>query len=201
VRAALGLEPRPRQKPPEMPLPGRPPRLCDGCPHIDSYTIVRLIMDAFPETRVFSDIGCYTLGAYPPYNAAHSCIDMGASIGMAMGAAQAGMRPVVATIGDSTFMHSGMTPLAGAADQNLAMTVFILDNSTTAMTGGQPSMATGGRLLQVVKGLGVNPEHVHVLEAHRKHHEANLEIIKREVAYEGLSVIIPTRECVVTAKK
>jgi indolepyruvate ferredoxin oxidoreductase alpha subunit len=201
VRGALGLPPVERQKAPDVPLPGRPPRLCDGCPHIDSYTILRLVMDAFPATRVFSDIGCYTLGAYPPYEAAHSCIDMGASISMAMGAAQAGMHPVVATIGDSTFMHSGMTPLAGAVEQNLRMTVVILDNSTTAMTGGQTSMASGGRLLQVIKGLGVNPEHIHVIEAHRKHHEANLEIIKREVAYEGLSVIIPTRECVVTAVK
>ncbi|MBI5532299.1 MAG: indolepyruvate ferredoxin oxidoreductase [Deltaproteobacteria bacterium] len=201
VRAALGMPAIERQTPPDVPVPNRPPRLCDGCPHIDSYTILRMVMDVFPQTRVFSDIGCYTLGAYPPYEAAHSCIDMGASISMAMGAAQAGMRPVVATIGDSTFMHSGMTPLAGAVDQNLPMTVVILDNATTAMTGGQDTMATGSRLLNVVKGLGVNPEHIHVLEAHRKHHEANLEIIKREVAYEGLSVIIPTRECVVTAKK
>ena len=201
VRAALGMPAIERQKAPKLPMAERPPRLCDGCPHIDSYTILRMVMDAFPETRVFSDIGCYTLGAYPPYEAAHSCIDMGASISMAMGAAQAGMHPVLATIGDSTFMHSGMTPLAGAVEQNLPMTVVILDNSTTAMTGGQPSMASDGRLLQVVKGLGVNPEHIHVLEAHRKHQAANLEIIKREVAYEGLSVIIPTRECVVTAVK
>lgn len=200
VRKALGLPEVKKQVIPDVPLPGRPPRLCDGCPHIDSYTIVREIMNEMPETRNFADIGCYTLGAYAPYNAIHSCIDMGASISMAMGAAQAGLKPVLCTIGDSTFMHSGMTPLVGAAAQNLPMTVFILDNSTTAMTGGQDSMGEG-RLLDVIKGLGVNPEHIHVLQAHRKFHDANLEIIRREVAYEGLSVIIPTRECVVTAKK
>ncbi|HQP36735.1 MAG TPA: thiamine pyrophosphate-dependent enzyme [Polyangiaceae bacterium] len=200
VRKALGMPAVARQSTPTVHLPARPPRLCDGCPHIDSYQIVREIMDELPETRVFGDIGCYTLGAYPPYQTIHSCIDMGASISMAMGAAQAGMRPVLCTIGDSTFIHSGMTPLIGAAQQNTPMTVFILDNSTTAMTGGQDSMADGV-LANVVKGLGVDPEHVHVLQAHRKFHDQNLEIIRREVAYEGLSVIIPTRECVVTAKK
>jgi indolepyruvate ferredoxin oxidoreductase, alpha subunit len=201
VRAALGMPALPRQSIAGLQLPNRPPRLCDGCPHIDTYTIIRMVMDALPDTRVFSDIGCYTLGAYPPYEAAQSCIDMGASISMAMGAAQAGMRPVIATIGDSTFMHSGMTPLAGAVRENSPITVFILDNGTTAMTGGQTSMGTGEPLHNVVKGLGVNPEHLHILQAHRKQHDSNLEIIRREVQYEGLSVIIPTRECVVTAKK
>jgi indolepyruvate ferredoxin oxidoreductase alpha subunit len=118
-----------------------------------------------------------------------------------MGASQAGMRPVMCTIGDSTFMHSGMTPLVGAAQQNTAMTVLILDNSTVAMTGGQATMATGDELVRVVKGLGVNPEHIHVLQMHRKNREANSQIVRRELAYEGLSVIITVRECVVTAKK
>lgn len=201
VRAAVGIAALPTQRPVDFALANRPPKLCDGCPHIDAYNIVIEIMKEYPSARVFSDIGCYTLGALPPYEAAHSCIDMGASISMAMGASQAGMRPVLATIGDSTFIHSGMTPLIGAAAQNVAMTVFILDNSTVAMTGGQPSLASGEDLVRVVKGLGVNPQHLHVLEAHRKHHQANVEIIRREVGYEGLSVIIPTRECVVTAKK
>jgi indolepyruvate ferredoxin oxidoreductase, alpha subunit len=201
VRAALGMPLVPRQKPPEFEVPNRPPKLCDGCPHIDSYNLIKEILGEHPKARVFSDIGCYTLAALPPYEAGHACIDMGASISMAMGAAQAGMSPVLATIGDSTFMHSGMTPLVGAAKQDLPMTVFILDNETVAMTGGQPTMATGQRLLQTVQGLGVHPDHVHLLQAHRKFHEANAQIVRREIAYQGLSVIIPVRECIVTARK
>jgi indolepyruvate ferredoxin oxidoreductase alpha subunit len=84
VRKALGLPERPRQAAPDLKLAGRPPSLCDGCPHIDSYNAVKVILEAEPKARVFADIGCYTLGAYAPYNAAHSCVDMGASISMAM---------------------------------------------------------------------------------------------------------------------
>jgi indolepyruvate ferredoxin oxidoreductase alpha subunit len=201
VRKALGKDAIVHQTAPSLPIAGRPPRLCDGCPHIDAYGMIKDMLEEKPELRVFGDIGCYTLGALPPYNAAHSCVDMGASISMAMGAAQAGMRPVMCTIGDSTFMHSGMTPLVGAATQNTPMTVFILDNSTTAMTGGQHTMQTGPDLVRVVKGLGVDPEHIHVLEMRRKFRDENIEFIRKELAYEGLSVIITVRECIVTAKK
>jgi indolepyruvate ferredoxin oxidoreductase alpha subunit len=201
VRSALGLPAHPAQGPADVPLSVRLPCLCDGCPHIDTFDAIKVILDEQPGARVFSDIGCYTLGAYPPYNACHSCVDMGASISMAMGAAQAGMRPVLATIGDSTFVHSGMTPLVGAISQNLAMTVFILDNGTVGMTGGQESMVCGDRLVSLVKGLGVRPEHLHLIRAHRKDHEANVALIRHEVAHEGLSVIIPVRECIQTAKK
>ncbi len=201
VRGILGKAPLPRQKVPDFALPERPPRLCDGCPHIDSYNIIRDLLGENPSARVFSDIGCYTLAALPPYNAAHSCVDMGASISMAMGASKAGLRPAIATIGDSTFIHSGMTPLIDAAKHNVPMTVFILDNSTVAMTGGQATMASGEDLVRVVKGLGVDPEHFHVLEAHRKAREKNTDIIRKELAYDGLSVIMTVRECIVTAKK
>jgi len=201
VRAVLGKPPLPRLQTPAFELPGRPPRLCDGCPHIDSYNIISSLLGEYPGARVFSDIGCYTLAALPPYEAAHSCVDMGASISMAMGAAEAGLRPAIATIGDSTFVHSGMTPLVGAARRNLPMTVFILDNSTVAMTGGQDTMASGEDLVRIVKGLGVDPAHVHKLEVHRKNRERNTEIVRNELAYEGLSVIITARECVVTARK
>jgi indolepyruvate ferredoxin oxidoreductase alpha subunit len=201
VREALGMPARERQKMADLALVSRPPSLCDGCPHIDSYNAIKVVLEADPAARVFADIGCYTLGAYPPYNAAHSCVDMGASISMAMGAAAAGMHPVIATIGDSTFVHSGMTSLVGAAKRNLNMTVFILDNATVGMTGGQETMATGNDIARIVKGLGVNPEHVQVINPLRKHHAANVEVVKREVAYRGLSVIIPERECIQTVKK
>jgi indolepyruvate ferredoxin oxidoreductase alpha subunit len=96
-------------------------------------------------------------------------------------------------------MHSGMTGLVGAAKRNLNMTVFILDNATVGMTGGQATMATGDQLAQVVKGLGVHPDHVHVINPHRKNHAANVEIVRKEIEYRGLSVIIPSRECIQTA--
>ncbi len=200
VRAALGLPERARQAMAPLELAPRPPSLCPGCPHIDSYTAIKELMGEMPTMRVFGDIGCYALGGLPPYSAAHTCVDMGASISMAMGAAAAGLHPAIATLGDSTFIHSGMTSLVGAARQNLNMTVFILDNATVGMTGGQETMATGSRLEEVCKGLGVNPEHLHVIQAHKKFHAENVALIRREIEYRGLSVIIPVRECIQTAK-
>ena len=148
-----------------------------------------------------SDIGCYTLGALPPYNAISSCVDMGASISMAKGAADAGMRPAVAVIGDSTFTHSGMTPLLDAVWEQSPIKVLILDNGTTGMTGGQDSPATG-RLVEIVTGLGVPPEHVRVIEPLPNRHEENVAILREEILeYEGLSVIIAERECIQTRRR
>ena len=110
----------------------------------------------------FSDIGCYTLAALPPYNAINSCVDMGASVTMAIGAADAGLFPSVAVIGDSTFTHSGMTGLLDAVVKNSSVTIIISDNSTTGMTGGQKSQATG-RLEQICDGIGVSPDHLRVI--------------------------------------
>jgi len=125
---------------------------------------------------------------------------MGASITMAKGAADAGMIPSAAVIGDSTFTHSGMTGLLDAVHEKSPITVLILDNATTAMTGGQESHAAG-RLEDICKGLGVEEEHIRVLRPLRKYHEENVRIIKEELAYDGVSVIIPRRECIVTIDK
>jgi indolepyruvate ferredoxin oxidoreductase alpha subunit len=193
LAAALG---RPtRALPVATDLAARPPQLCRGCPHIDSF---KAIIDATAgkEPYLFSDIGCYTLGVMPPYRAVHSCVDMGSSISMAHGASRAGARPVLCTIGDSTFAHSGMTPLIGAAQADADMTVVILDNSTTAMTGAQQSLTTGERLLEVVRGLGVKPEHLHVLDPHPSKHAQNVEVIRRAVEHRGLDVIVADRECI-----
>jgi len=178
----------------------RPPALCLGCPHIDSYTALNEVMDLYTPGRVFSDIGCYTLGALPPYNAIYSTVDMGASITMAKGASDAGLRPAVAVIGDSTFTHSGMTSLLDCVVENTPITVFILDNYTTGMTGGQDSNALG-HIGNICKGLGIPEEHIHVITPLKKFHESNVQIIKEEIEYQGVSVIIPTRECVQTLKK
>lgn len=179
---------------------GRPPSFCPGCSHIDSYNALNEALKDYSKGRVFSDIGCYTLGATPPFEAINSCVDMGASIPMAKAASDMGLRPAVAVIGDSTFTHSGMTGLLDAVVYNAPITVIILDNSTTGMTGGQPSHANQ-RLVSICTGLGVNPEHIRIIKPLKNRHQENVQIIKEELAYEGVSVIIPTRECVQTLNR
>ncbi|MFC2115718.1 thiamine pyrophosphate-dependent enzyme [Bacteroidota bacterium] len=178
----------------------RPPALCKGCSHADVYHALNEVMASYGKGRVFSDIGCYTLGALPPYNSIDTCVDMGASVTMAKGAADAGLIPSVCVIGDSTFIHSGMTGLLDAVREDSPITVIISDNSTTAMTGGQESHATG-RLVSICAGLGVHPEHIHNLNPLKKYHTQNVEVLKKEIAYEGLSVIIAERECIQTASR
>ena len=199
VAVALGMEDTFGLPIPDL-VVGRPPSLCSGCPHIDSYHALNQALSLLPKGRVFSDIGCYTLGALHPYEAINSCVDMGASITMAKGAADAGMIPAVAVIGDSTFTHSGMTGLLDAVYEKSPITVLILDNETTAMTGGQDSAALG-RLEDICKGLGVEEDHLRVVRPLKKNHEEFVQILEEELAYQGVSVIIPRRECIVAIDK
>lgn len=199
VAVGLGLEDTIGKPVPEL-VVGRPPSMCIGCSHIDSYNALNEAMEDYSKGRVFADIGCYTLGAMPPFNAINSCVDMGASITMAKGAADAGLVPSVGVIGDSTFTHSGMTGLLDAINDKSPITVFILDNATTGMTGGQKSSATG-KVDDICKGLGVEKEHIRVLKPLRKFHDENVAIMKEELAYNGVSVIIPRRECIQTLNK
>jgi indolepyruvate ferredoxin oxidoreductase alpha subunit len=195
VAAALGQPLAPSAD--EVPdLTARPPALCRGCPHADTFQAIIDATAGYPEPILFSDIGCYTLGVLPPYRAVHSCVDMGASIAMAHGAAQAGAFPVLCTIGDSTFTHSGMTPLLGAIRSNARMTVFVLDNGTVAMTGGQDTLLTGTPLLEMLKGLGVPAEHLHVIEPLPRNHEQNVALVRRALEHRGLSVIVAQRACI-----
>ncbi len=175
----------------------RPPALCAGCPHTDSYNALNIVMEEFGKGRVFADIGCYTLAALQPLEAINTCVDMGASITMAKGAADVGLVPAVAVIGDSTFTHSGITGLLDAINCKSPITVMILDNGTTGMTGGQQSQATG-KIEDICLGLGVEKEHIHVLNPIRKYHDENVAIMKQELKYKGVSVIIPRRECIIT---
>jgi indolepyruvate ferredoxin oxidoreductase, alpha subunit len=198
VATALGREVQTGQPKSEVVKP-RPPELCPGCPHIDSYNALNEVLHELEPGRVFSDIGCYTLGALEPFNAINTCVDMGASITMAKGAADAGLFPAVAVIGDSTFTHSGMTGLLDAIIENSPITVMIVDNETTGMTGGQTSSARG-KLEDICIGLGVPKEHVRVVEPLKKNHEDNMRVIKEELYYEGVSVIIERRECIQTLK-
>jgi indolepyruvate ferredoxin oxidoreductase alpha subunit len=197
VAKALDIEIKEGDPIPDI-VANRPPALCKGCGHIDMYSALGEALEPYGPGRVFSDIGCYTLGALPPYNSINSCVDMGASITMAKGASDAGLRPSVAVIGDSTFTHSGMTGLLDAVVEQTPVTVIISDNATTGMTGGQKSHATN-RLYSICKGLGVEEEHIVELTPLRKHHEENTKLISKELSFEGVSVIISSRECIQTA--
>ena len=175
----------------------RPPQLCQGCGHRDVYTALNQVLADYPDHRVFGDIGCYTLGALPPFQSLSSCVDMGASITMAKGAADAGLFPAVAIIGDSTFTHSGMTGLLDAVNDKSNITVVISDNLTTGMTGGQDSAGTN-KFEAICLGLGVEPEHVRGVVPLPKNMPEITRVIREEIEYKGVSVIIPRRECIQT---
>jgi len=186
-------------------LPGRPPVMCPGCPHRGMFYLLGRL-----RATVCGDIGCYTLGALPPLNSMDSCVCMGASIGMALGMEKARgrdfARRLVAVIGDSTFVHSGITPLIDAVYNGGTITVIILDNGTTAMTGHQDHPATGYRvtgepapqlsLEELVKAIGV--KRVRVVDPLNL--KATREVLKEELAAEELSVVISRRPCVLIDK-
>lgn len=199
VAAALGFDANDTFSPATN-LVGRPPQLCPGCGHRDVYKALNEVAAEYPDARIFGDIGCYTLGALPPFQALSSCVDMGASITMAKGAADAGVFPAIAVIGDSTFTHSGMTGLLDAVNDNSNITIIISDNLTTAMTGGQDSAGTN-KFEAICLGLGVSPEHVKVVVPIPANMPEITRTIREEINYKGVSVIIPRRECMQTLKR
>ncbi|MDR0598837.1 MAG: indolepyruvate ferredoxin oxidoreductase [Treponema sp.] len=220
IRPALGLPPRPSildTLPPGSPAAvfagggvSRPPQLCAGCPHADSYEALNRAVAALnggtgespgPRVSVNADIGCYSLGAAPPYAAIESIVCMGASVGMARGAADAGIPYAFAVIGDSTFIHSGITPLIDAVQANTPMTVIILDNSTVAMTGCQRTAFPSGGLRNLILGTGLDPAHYLELEALKQRLEENAARLKTEAEYRGLSVVVFRRECLEAARR
>ena len=200
VRKALGLAPAETYSKSEVTVP-RPPALCQGCGHRDFYTALNVVLKEYaPSARVFSDIGCYTLGYMPPFNSFQTCVEMGASVTMALGAANSGVWPAVAVIGDSTFTHSGMTGLLDCVNAGASVTICISDNLTTGMTGGQDSAGTG-RLEEICKGLGVDPAHIRTIVPLPKNYPDMEKVIDEEINYSGVSVIICRRECIQTAKR
>lgn len=201
ARAALGLAPAPPAPSLDIDLPVRPPQLCKGCPHADSYHAIKEALDSFPQAVVTADIGCYTLGALPPYSAIESCVCMGASVGMAKGAADAGLHPAVGVIGDSTFLHSGIPALLDAATADSDMTLVILDNGTVGMTGGQPTAAPASALEKIVLAVGVSPAHLQVVEAHPKKTGEIADVLRDEMEHAGTSVVIARRECIESIKQ
>jgi len=203
VRSALGLPSRKSCADgfDVTPLVARPPQLCKGCPHHDSYSSLNLAVETLNKkegtmsTVVTADIGCYALGAVAPLKAIETIVCMGASIGMARGAAEAGYKYTFGVIGDSTFLHSGLTGLVDAVSTNTPMTVIILDNSIVAMTGCQPTMLPSSQLEKIVLGIGVDPAHVRVIDTKPNMVEENAQILIEEAEYRGVSVVIMVREC------
>lgn len=184
-------------------IPGRPPTLCNGCPHGFVFEVLKKL-----DVVVNGDIGCYTLAVLPPYSAMHSQGCMGASISMHHGFELARgdemARNSVAVIGDSTFIHSGITPLIDMVYNKGTGTVIILDNRVTAMTGHQDNPATGRTLMgeetheldfeELARAIGVR----RVVKVDPKDQETFERVVREEVAAKEPSVIISLRKCVLT---
>jgi indolepyruvate ferredoxin oxidoreductase alpha subunit len=194
----------------------RPPVLCPGCPHTTSYMALRAL-----DARVAGDIGCYTLATVEPLRSIDTCVSMGSSIANAVGMAKArGMaktgdmaeagdesKPIVATVGDSTFLHSGIPPLIDAVYNKANITVILLDNHVTAMTGGQDHPGTGRTLRgdethkvdyeELIKAIGV--KWVRKVDSYDV--PAMYQSFREAVAYRGVSVVISDRPCVLDPVK
>jgi indolepyruvate ferredoxin oxidoreductase alpha subunit len=188
-------------------IPQRPPNLCAGCSHRATFYAVKQAAGNL-ETIFPTDIGCYTLGLLPPLSTADFLICMGSSVSSSCGFAQATDQKVISFIGDSTFFHSGITGLVNAVFNRHNLTLVILDNGTTAMTGHQPNpgveMDAHGRgkahqrisIEAVVRGVGV--EHVTVIKPFKV--KKSTAAIKAALEYEGVSVIISEEICTLYAR-
>ncbi|MDD2511068.1 MAG: indolepyruvate ferredoxin oxidoreductase subunit alpha [Syntrophomonas sp.] len=187
-------------------IPPRPPLMCPGCPHRGVFHTLKKM-----KLHVMGDIGCYTLGALSPLDGMDACVCMGASIGMSLGMEKANgedfARKVVAVIGDSTFVHSGITPLIDVVYNQGTSTVIILDNDTTAMTGHQDHPATGKTIRNLptrkldlpalVKAIGI--EHVRIVDPLQL--DEFRQTLEEELNRREASVIIAKRPCALLVKK
>ena len=200
-KEGVGFGPAPEKQGEAPQVPGRPPMMCSGCPHRGMfYTLAK------NHITVLGDIGCYTLGAVAPLNALDSTLCMGASVsgihGFNLARGQETEKKTVAVIGDSTFMHSGMTGLVNIAYNATNSTVIILDNSITGMTGHQQNPTTGYNikgdpaakvdLEALCRALGI--QRVRVVDPYDL--KACEQAVKEELAAEEPSVIISRRPCV-----
>jgi indolepyruvate ferredoxin oxidoreductase alpha subunit len=190
----------PKLAEPSFGMVGRPPQLCKGCPHGDTFNMLKSAVEKNKNIVVSGDIGCYSLGTLPPYSIPMTLVDMGASIPMAIGSAECG-KDAVAVIGDGTFMHSGLTGLVECVAHGIPITIIILDNQTTAMTGGQPQILPSERIIEISKGIGVEEDHIITYDPLPNQHEKNVELLRKELNYKGVSVLIGKRECMETLRK
>jgi indolepyruvate ferredoxin oxidoreductase alpha subunit len=211
VARLAGDEPANDAAPAKAKVFPRPPTLCAGCPYLGVYFWLGQLKDAI----ICGDIGCYTLGCGEPWNAMDTIVAMGASLGVAHGMAKAmerdkagdaKARPVLAVIGDSTFLHTGMPALANIAYQGANVTVLLLDNRSTAMTGGQNNPGNGHRMdgspapaidfAKLATALGVRPERVRSVDPYEL--PAFFKVLREEMKAPEPSVIVATRPCVLT---
>jgi indolepyruvate ferredoxin oxidoreductase alpha subunit len=196
LRKALGLGDPPQPFTGQVNLLPRPPMMCIGCGHRTVFAALKQL-----KVTVSGDIGCYTMGALPPYEAEHTTFCMGASIGVAVGLEQAGHKNTVAIIGDSTFIHAGIPPLIDAVYNKSHLTLVILDNSATGMTGSQPNPASGKNVLgedapkldleAFCRATGVGL--VEVVDTWQRK-----EVVRKlnaSIAYQGPSVVIARGPC------
>ena len=187
-------------------IPARPPNLCAGCSHRATFYAVKKAAGGL-DTIIPTDIGCYTLGYLPPLSMGDFVICMGSSVSTACGFAKATDQKVIAFIGDSTFFHSGMTGLVNAVHNNHNLTLVILDNGTTAMTGHQPHPGVDMNALNlpdytqlsiedIVKAIGV--PHVTIIKPFKV--KKSIEAIEEALSFKGVSVIISKEMCMLYAK-
>lgn len=202
IRRSLTGQAQPKAPPSD--LPGRPPVLCPGCPHRGVFWLLNRMRAVVP-----GDIGCYTLGALPPLESLDVCISMGAAVGSAIGLERArrpdDKRPLVAVIGDSTFIHSGISGLINAVYNQTPITLVILDNRTTAMTGGQEHPGTGKTLMgspapeldlvRLCEAVGVES----VVRVDPLNLVETRGAIEKGIAFQGPAVIVATSPCALQA--
>jgi indolepyruvate ferredoxin oxidoreductase alpha subunit len=202
LKDALGLAAAEGQPAVDLDLPLRAPQFCDGCGHEDAFEALQAALRnlGVPDTRVFGDIGCYTLAAQEPLGAIHAVVEMGASISMAVGAALAGQTPSVAVIGDSTFGHSGLPALLTAAGSGVNVTILVLDNRVVGMTGQQPSQALD-QVERMVLGMGIPEAQLQVLTPLPNQLEANVKALEAALQYPGPSVVVFRRECIQSLRR
>ena len=186
-------------------IPPRLPALCSGCPHTSVFYALKKL-----RVPVMGDIGCYTLGALPPLSAMDSCISMGLAFGAAQGLylSKSSDKKVAAVMGDSTFFHSGITSLIDAKYNDAIFTAIILDNSTTAMTGGQDHPGTGKNLsdfviankIDIKKIIeGINITEIYYVDTYDYNY--TYKTLKHALSTNTLNVIITNRPCVLYPKK
>ena len=194
--------------PKSMPLPPRPPALCPGCPHRTVFQTLKKL-----GAVVSGDIGCYTLGVLPPFNAMDTCVDMGASItiaqGIEIGEGAAYRHNTVAVIGDSTFAHSGITGLINAAYNKRTSLIVVLDNGTTAMTGMQPNPLSGQTITgeqtvaldygKLAEAVGIAKEQFKIIDAYAPNDMEST--LAGFLASGKLSLVVVRGLCIILKKK
>lgn len=183
----------------------RPPKLCPGCPHEKVFLAMKEVLG---DDAIYpSDIGCYTLGVNEPLNAVDTVFAMGGSTGFAAGMPHFNDKPVVATVGDSTFYHTGIAGLLNAIYNKADTTIIVLDNRVTAMTGHQPAPSTGWDALEEKSDVipiekiaeAAGAVYVRVVDPYKM--EEVKEAIEEAIEIEGTSVIVARRPCVLFARE